>query len=242
VTIVLGFIGKDGALMASDGQVTTGSSAGPIRLRAPKIKQVGNLPILWGGAANDLGFIQKIEERIQVVVGTGRPSSLSELRPHLVKIVHGLRKEVLVAHRELYGSSGEERTPYADVLFVEYRENKGRILSVSRDGSDVWLDDFCYGAVGIGDSFAYTLLWGHNISGSSVNVLKVHACRVIEDAIDIGAFGMGPPIDLWVIKPNGEVQKLEKAEVEAIGDTCRGLREAILETFKERLELGKPDS
>lgn len=239
MTIVLGFIGQDGALLASDGQVTTWSSAGPIRLRAPKIRQVGNLPILWGGATNDLGFVQKIEERIQVAVGTGRPSSLSELRPHLVKIVHGLRKEVLEAHRELYGSSGEERTPYADVLLVEYRESKGRILSISRDGSDVWLDDFGYGAVGIGDSFAYTLLWGHNISGSSINVLKVHACRVIEDAIDIGAFGMGLPIDLWVINPDGEVQKLDKPEVEAIEDTCRALRQAILETFKERLEPGE---
>lgn len=236
MTIVLGFIGKNGAVMASDGQVTTWSSAGPIRLRAPKIKQVGNLPILWGGATNDLGFIQKIEERLQLTLTTEKTSNLSELRPHLVKIVHALRKEALEAHRELYGPRGEEETPYADVLFAEYHDNIGRILRISRDGRDVWLDDFGYGAVGIGDSFAYTLLSGHSISGLSVDVLKVHACRVIEDAIEIGAFGMGPPIDLWVIKPDGEVQKLEQPEVDSIEDTCRGLRQALLETFKERLE------
>lgn len=241
MTIVLGFIGKDGAVMASDGQVTTWTSAGPIRLRAPKIKQVGSLSILWGAASNDLGFVQKIEERIQVAVGTAKPGSLLELRPSLVKIVHGLRKEVLEAHRELYGSRGEEETPYADVLFVEYHNNKGRILRISRDGRDVWLDDFGYGAVGIGDSFAYTLLLGHDISGLSVDVLKVHACRVIEDAIEIGAFGMGPPIHLWVIKPNGEVQELERPDVEVIEDTCQGLREAVLGIFKERLEPTETD-
>jgi hypothetical protein len=162
-TLVIGFICKDGALMASDSQVPTWSAAGPLRLTAPKIKQVGELPILWGGATNDLGFIQKVEERIEAVLRTRRPATLADLRPEVVAIVHHLRKEVLAHHRELYGERDIEATPAADLLFVEYTASSNRILCISKDGGDVWLDNFGYGAVGLGDSFAHKKLWSKKL-------------------------------------------------------------------------------
>ena len=240
-TLVLGFICKDGALMASDGQVTTASSAGPMRLKAPKIKQINNMPILWGGATNDLGFIQKIEEHINTAVSTKKPNSLLELRPELVTIIHNLRREALARHRELYGERNIETTPQADVLFVEYRMNISRILIISKDGDDVWMDDFGYAAVGIGDSFAHTLLRGRAIKELTVDTAKILAYRVIEDAIAVSAFGMGEPIHIWVMrctegqKNQLEVRELSKTEIDVIQDTCKGWREAELDTFRVRL-------
>lgn len=196
------------------------------------------MPILWGGATNDLGFIQKIEERLDFLITTTRPNSLSDLRPQLVQIIHDLRKEALISHRDLYGERDIESTPQADVLFVEYTASRGRILRISRDGSDVWLDDFGYGAVGIGDSFVHTLLRCYPIKDLAIDSAKVLAYRIIEDAIAIGAFGMGEPIHIWIIKSKEgqndlEIRELQKAEMDAIQDTCRIWREAEREIFRQ---------
>lgn len=225
--------------MASDGQVTAPSSGGPIRLEAPKIRRLGNLPILWGGATNDLGFIQKFDEAVKGALQLIKLGSLGELRPHLVAAMHELRRDVLTRHRELYGRDQEQVTARADLLFAEYGEGSGHLLSVGGDGGDVWLDDFGYGAVGVGDIFAHAALKGFNIRALPVSAVKLLACRVIVDAIEIGAFGMGPPIQIWVIQSQQRaatptVLQVGKDELEALVDTARLFRQTEIDRFTEK--------
>ncbi len=48
---------------------------------------------------------------------------------------------------------------------------------------------------------------------------------MIEEAIEVGAYGLGPPIDIWHISAQ-TLKQLESLETAAIADTVRTLREA----------------
>ena len=58
------------------------------------------------------------------------------------------------------------------------------------------------------------------------------AYKVMEEAIEIGAYGLGPPIDIWEVGPNG-VKQASEEEVIALKDTARLLREREVEMLTE---------
>ena len=70
---------------------------------------------------------------------------------------------------------------------------------VYQTNQDTELQVFNYGIIGIGDTFAYTILKNYKLSDCSIERGKIVAYRVIRDAIDVGAYGLGEPIDIWTI-------------------------------------------
>ncbi|GAH58012.1 unnamed protein product, partial [marine sediment metagenome] len=50
-------------------------------------------------------------------------------------------------------------------------------------------------------------------------------------AIEIGAYGLGEPIDIWTITDNG-IKKISQDEMMAIDDTCNSWKEVEREVFK----------
>ena len=55
------------------------------------------------------------------------------------------------------------------------------------------------------------------------------AYRVIKDAIDVGAYGLGEPIDIWTMKvTNGniEITQLSDSEIMALSDAYMAWKEA----------------
>lgn len=79
--------------MSSDGQVTAGSSSGPVRFPSVKIKQVGS-SILWSGSG-DLGFLQKIEEAIDGFPSEIKNAGLEQVRSQILQAIHIIRAEAL---------------------------------------------------------------------------------------------------------------------------------------------------
>lgn len=240
MTLVIALACNDGIVMASDSQVTVGSSGGPVRLTAVKIKPIGST-VLWG-ASGELGFVQKIEELIEQLPLERKEAGLDSLRPELIRISGTIRKETLDRHRAVH--AGDTRAaPSADCLYAEHRRGTCRILRITADGDDVWLEEFGYGASGIGDTFAYTILMNHDIKSLSVHFGKLLAYRVIRDAIEIGAYGLGEPISVWTISnvaEEGEKQliqahRLSEEEMDGIRDACLAWKEAEREVFRMQI-------
>jgi hypothetical protein len=50
----------------------------------------------------------------------------------------------------------------------------------------------------------------YGVKNLALEVAKVLAYRVIEDAIAIGAFGMGPPIHVWIMRSIEGQNKIEE--------------------------------
>lgn len=239
MTLIIGLACKDGVILASDGQATTSSTGGPIRMTMSKIKYLGNHK-LWG-ASGSVGMIQKIES----VFGNlpkeilNAPLSEPQLRQTIFQNAHTIRAQELERHRALYGSGRDAEAGVADLLIIEYQGNP-RIWHITPDCADEFLEEFGYGTSGSGDIFAHTLLKNFKIKEFSLEQGALIAYRVLRDAIDIGAFGLGEPIDIWVIDKDGIRQKHEN-EMLALRDAYTTWIEAEEENFKRLFVKQAPE-
>lgn len=239
MTLVVALVCRDGIVMASDGQVTLQSSGGPVRQSAIKIKRFGQ-SILWSGSG-EVGFMQKIEKALDSLPSASKKSSIEEVRQKTIDIIYTLRHKALGRSRELHGrEEGSRKASFADTLFCSYEKGKPKIIHINADAQDEDLEEFGYAASGIGDTFAYTLLRGKDIKSLSCEEGKLLAYKVIRESIDVGAFGLGEPIDIWVIgetKPRGrktiEICRVPEEEIAAIDDLYKLLKQAEEEIFKK---------
>jgi hypothetical protein len=66
---------------------------------------------------------------------------------------------------------------------------------------------------------------------------KLLAYRIIKDAIDIGAFGLGEPIDIWTMKmvdEKPEIHNLTEEEILALNDAYLVWKEAERRIFMKQ--------
>ena len=201
-----------------------------------KIFQI-NEHVLFG-ASGDIGTIQRSKTII---------SSLSQelnkewdfgLMEKVRTSLFGVYKNEIDRHRAFYKGTPQEdirNAPIADVLLCNFlrREDKQQkiIWHIAPDCSDEMLDEIGYGCSGSGDVFAYTLLKNYPVKELSVERGKLVAYRVIKEAIEIGAYGLGEPIDIWVITEEGSNQLCEE-EIMALDDTYKMWKEMEREVFK----------
>lgn len=229
MTLIISLACKDGAILASDGQVTFFSTGGPIRRTISKIKRLGEHK-LWA-ASGTVGMIQKIETVFNALPKEilNAPLTEPQLRQAILQNAHTLRAQELQRHRSLHGLGRDIEAGVADLLIVEY-QGTPRIWHITPDCVDESLEEFGYGVSGSGDVFAHTLLKNFKIKEFSVEQGCLIAYRVLRDAIDIDAFGLGEPIDIWVIDKGGVKQK-PPPEILALRDSYAIWMEAEEVTF-----------
>jgi 20S proteasome alpha/beta subunit len=68
------------------------------------------------------------------------------------------------------------------------------------EGGEEFLEELGYGCTGIGDTFAHAFIKDYYNPELNMEKGKVLACRIIKDATETGAFGLGEPIDIWAVK------------------------------------------
>lgn len=233
MTLILALACKDGVVMSSDGQVTIGL----IRETARKIKQIEGTTVLWG-ASGTVGYIQKIEQIISRLPVEARAEGLEAIGPLLKNHLLELREDALKKHRRLYGSGSDGRAEGADLILVDFKESP-QILRINFDCNDERLEEFGFGASGIGHDFAHTLLKGYDIKELSLPAGTALAYRVLDKTITVGAYGLGYPIDLWNIKKDKKSNKtiahhFTHAEVDGIDDAVRLWQSAESDLFRQR--------
>ena len=217
MTLILVLPASDGVVFASDGQIT----AGMVRSTGQKIKKL-NDRCLWA-ASGELALIQRVEERL----GTLANAPLQQLRDQICSIVKQCVTEML--HLDF-------RTPFfqnnpdaliqlhpGDFVFAEASPSPA-ILHVLLNGTAEWIQDRPF-ASGSGDLFAYALLYKYQGRVLNMERASLLAYKVIEEAIAVGAYGLGPPIDVWQISQNGVVQ-LDDTRKAPLEDASKALREA----------------
>jgi 20S proteasome alpha/beta subunit len=249
MTLIIAIKCKDGLVFASDGQATSLSSGGPVRQKYKKIHRIGDLLF---GAAGTIGVIQRCMEEIKEFAKKISNEGLNALteerspdgkvtpisaRDKIRKLIFLINKLELERHKEFHGT--KVGAPIADILiaFYDKQEKKFRIWHISPDGGEEFLEDLGYGCAGIGDTFAHAFIKDYYDPELSVEKGKVLAYRVIRDAIEIGAFGLGEPIDIWTIKiKNGEpeIHNLTPDEVSALEDTYSIWKDAERKLFMEK--------
>jgi 20S proteasome alpha/beta subunit len=249
MTLVIAIKCKDGIVFASDGQATIFSSGGPIRQKYKKIYKIENL--LYG-ASGYIGVIQRCKEEIarfgKRISEEGLNTLIEERSPDgnvtYISIRDKIRQQIFLInkyeremHKEFYGK--EEEAPIANILitFYDKEEKKFRIWHILPDGGEEFLEELGYGCVGIGDTFAHAFIKDYYNSDLDVERGKLLAYRIIKDAIEIGAFGLGEPIDIWTMKmvdEKPEIHNLTEEEILALNDAYLVWKEAERRIFMKQ--------
>jgi len=207
MTIILAIPTKNGLILASDGQITSGE----IRTYGKKIKKLNNY-CLWGAAGRE-ALIQRVEEKLSNLSNKEKP--LCEIRDELAQIV----KNCIV---DLFRLDGQP--PQEDFVFTEWREDP-TILHITSGGTPEWIKTGPFG-IGIGRIFVHALLEKyHELIPDKIDIDKgtLLAFKVIEEAIEVGAYGLGLPIDIWQITREG-VKNLTQNEINNLKNKCSELR------------------
>ncbi len=215
-------------MMGSDRQITSGM----VRSTGQKIQSL-NERCLWA-ASGEPALIQRVEERM----GTLPPNApLVNLRDQIGQIVKQCITELLQL---------DFRTPFipqdpnqllqlhpGDFVFAEFSP-KPCVLHITAFGTPEWIKDRPF-ASGNGDLFAYALLQKYQRKSLNLERASVLAYKVIEEAIEVGAYGLGPPVDIWHLNTDG-VKCLDSSQIAGIEDSVRTLREAEINLLVNKSE------
>ena len=234
MTLILVLPTRDGIVMASDGQLT----AGMVRATGQKIMRL-NERCLWA-ASGELALIQRVEERLKILPSN---ASLQQLRDRICEIVKQCVTELLQLD---FRTAFLLQNPKAllelhpgDFVFAECTPVPA-VLHVLINGTPEWITNRPF-ASGSGDLFAYALL--QKYQGLELDMEKgvLLAYKVLEEAIAVGAYGLGPPIDIWKISNSG-IKQLNDSEKAALEDASRTLRQCEIELLIGAREQGDSDA
>lgn len=222
MTLIVVVPAQDGLVLGSDTQVTVGA----VRATGDKIFQL-NERAIWA-ASGELALIQRVAERLEAFPQKDQP--LAAIRDQLATFVKDAVQAMLALdfRTQFFATDPQAllRLHPGDFLFAEHRD-KTRILHVLTNGTCEWVEGRCT-ASGSGDQFAHALLAKYNGIELPCDRAKMLVFKVIEEAIQVGAYGLGPPIDIWHIDKDGAKQAPD-AELAGVEDAVNGLRQREVE-------------
>jgi 20S proteasome alpha/beta subunit len=221
--------------MASDMQSTEMTSGQPIRVKSDKIYSFGK-GVLWGGAG-DGGAIQEVKRRLD---GTDSASlrKHADVRSLFEQITFEVNKPRHHRFLEMkLGAPGQvSPSTMGQALLAQYDEGQCRIVEFAVDGASTNYDESGYQAIGSGDIFARSSLHGYETCNLNLDQAKILAYMTVQKAIDIAAYGLGYPIDVWTLSRKGEspvVQRVSDQDKRVLADATKTIWQAQIEVFAD---------
>ena len=225
MTLIVALPVNEGIVIASDGQVTIGA----VRDTAQKIYSLS--PSCAWSAAGELALIQRVEENLNAALST--PQLLRDSRPAVSQAVKQAVTSLLNEdfRTQYIGANPEALLTLhpGEFVFAESTGSGERVLQVQINGTSDWVTDRPL-AIGSGSPFAYALLGKYDLSKVSLLKAKILAMKVIQEAIDVGAYGLGPPLQMYELS-GGNAKGIAPTEIAALSDVARTIREAECSTF-----------
>lgn len=235
MTLILGLICADGVLLASDSQATYLTGGQQVKGDITKLVPQW-LNVAWA-ASGDVGVAQHVQrvfaehEKLgqQVYFENRNPDTVMKeicevLRPSLREYFTGLLN---------YPNSN----PWTAFLFSGWVKDGPVLFEV---GADLIATDHRepgYAAIGSGDIFPYFALASlrhHRVRQCTMPRATLIAHRVVDDAIGVAAYGLGPPVQMITIA-EGEAAQV-RDDIEAIEDGVRQWKEIEREALARHLE------
>jgi hypothetical protein len=241
MTLILALACADGIVMASDGQATFSTTGQPVKQPIRKIHRLASC-VLWAGAG-DVGLLQKIGYALEVVEADKLGLPIKHLRPILFSTV---RPVMLEAAQSFIPLGPNPQPPMADLLFCGYCGHDPWILEISRTASDVQHEEIGFAAIGSADIFPYfalTSLAHYGVRQRSTAEGQLIAYRVLDDAINTAAYGIGMPIRISVVdRPSdaaqpGQARPLSIDELRALEEAVTGWKKTETDSLAETLGL-----
>ncbi len=248
MTLIVGFIAQDGAIIAADSEAT---ESGHSRFDVEKIWEIG------GDIFGHSGSVA-IAQNIRHVLEANLPTFVEQNHPDRWAL-----KDYLVATMRPILQSA-----YANYVGGNYMEVSGVLMVIGKDEAGYFLleidgnntatfyNDRQFHAIGSGSPAAYSiygLLENYDSQHQSVEKLKLVSHRMLDSCINSigGPAGVGGSINIWTSDDTEGFQRLTPEEITVIKygvdqwklsekETLDGLYEAE-ETQTEQAELSMPE-
>lgn len=198
MTLIVAAACKDGVVVAADSQITTGQAT---RFTSNKLRRMGPC-IIWG-ASGTVGVTQVIEQSLERHDWHDSGAApIGELRHTLVDIVNPVQRRMLDAWVKLPGTE----SPHAELVFAGYTAGKAWIFGIGGNGSAEIRSQEGFAAIGSGGAFANVALAGlahYDLPNTDIKLGTVLVYRAMEDIIRVAAHGLGLPIGVGLVTPDG---------------------------------------
>jgi proteasome beta subunit len=202
VTLIVALACRDGLVIASDSQSTADTSGQPTKCPSVKLHSAWD-NVAWG-AAGSVGLTDRVREELErALPQRNRLAKLnrSELRKKLAGEVSRVVKD-LFANQYLPLNLPGAKPPLNSFLFTACASDGPIILEIAPNLVDQDHMSLGYCAIGSGDIYPYYALASlahFAVQKRTLLEAKMIAYRIMDDAIRVAAFGIGPPIQMYEI-------------------------------------------
>lgn len=245
MTLILALLCSDGLVMASDSQATIETTGQQLKGPAEKLFRPWD-HIAWG-ASGATGIIQRVDIHLREKHAASaafermHPDEVRKrLAAEIAEVIHPL---VTKQYLNLPGRS----MPIAGFLFAGHTARGPVLFEVSDNLMDASHIETGYAAIGSGDIFPYYALAAlshFDVRNRTLEEAKAIAYRVVSDAINIAAFGLGPPVQMVEVRrqANGtyKVRKLSPEDLRILEDTVYTWKTLEVETLSASIGVAPP--
>ncbi len=221
MSLVVALEGRDSIVMASDSLAVSQSFGGPVRHNVRKVFGIGEHVLC--GATGTISLIQKSMN----VIGQYKDKFDSGIEGDLVSEVAGRITPIARGAVEDFRryNNTVDGAPSLDVILAGLDSHGNPTLwHIGKEGNDENYDEIGYICSGGADSFGYALAKTRYSRGLDAGKLAAVAYRAIDEAIGVNAYGLGYPIDIWILKKGRGAKRLTEAEMNSIREACRTWR------------------
>lgn len=237
MTVVVAFVGADGAVMAADTEAT---ESGHTRYDVDKIWMCG--PLLCGYTGNSA-----VKARLARAMEDVLPDLLGQPgvdRLRVQNVVQELARPVLqhVYSHHVPPRPGSNFSDLGGVLLLLGRDEDGYwLLELDQSNNATFYTEAGFHTVGSGSPaayVAYALMKNYDVRSKGMPAQRLMAYRTVENCINAlgGAFGVGGSVHLW---------SSEQGEpfTECVGETLEAVRNGVEQwTTIERESLDRASS
>ncbi|MDO9034878.1 MAG: hypothetical protein Q7U51_06715 [Methanoregula sp.] len=197
MTLIVVFPATDGIIIGSDTQVTQGYT----RYTDTKINKFSS-NCLWA-AAGPHTLIQPVENNIENLQDDVQLDDLhTDISQLITECMKGLLQLDLRSQWYQHDIDALLKLHDGEFIFAEYKDNKPHIVHFWNNGSFDIIENRPY-AMGSGALFAFALLSKYQNESLDSDMASVVVYDVLEEAISVGAYGIGLPIEVCKIDNNG---------------------------------------
>ena len=239
MTLILALDCADGLLLASDGQATVSTGGQPVKTETEKLNSSWS-NVGWG-ASGVVPVIQLVEQSLSKHFShatTFEKKTRSQIRDAIwPKVAEVVREAITAQHLK---DVPNEPPPYTDFLFVGHAVDGPFMMEIHKNLLYTDHIQTGYAAIGSGDIFPYyamAALKHYRVKQRPLLEVKLIACRILEDAINTAAFGLGEPIHMIEIEKRdgqcGVARQLSRTDVRALQDSVTQWKELEGEALTE---------
>jgi hypothetical protein len=190
----------------------------PMRTLEDKLYQLHDAPVVVG-CSGAVGVAQNVRTALE---GMKRDVLVTPIAKSKGKFQTTISKVLKIAEQNYVPIDKAIGPPVCDTLISGYTGGESWLVEVDRNGGVEQHEQRGFCALGSGGPFAHfacASMQHHAVRELGARGAQVLAYRTIDTAIAVAAFGLGPPVQMWVIDADG-ARRVEDDELQVISHTA----------------------